>query len=86
MSNSKPQGKIAIVGGGITGVTLGIALLRRGLDIDIYEQAAHFGEIGAGVAFNPAATRAMEICSPDVYQAFEKVATRNQSPEKQQVW
>ncbi|KAI5272571.1 putative salicylate hydroxylase [Aureobasidium subglaciale] len=86
MPDSKPLGKIAIVGGGISGVTLAIALLHRGLDVDIFEQAAHFGEIGAGVAFNPAAARAMKICSSDVYDAFEKVATRNQGEDKQSVW
>lgn len=80
------MGSIAIVGGGISGVTLGIALLQRGIKVQIYEQAKHFGEIGAGVAFNPAATRAMQICSPDVYKAFEAVATMNQSEDKSSVW
>lgn len=77
---------IAIVGGGISGVTLAIALLQRGLKVQIYEQAHAFGEIGAGVAFNPAATRAMHICSPDVYKAFEKVVTKNQWENKKSVW
>jgi salicylate hydroxylase len=86
MTGSKPLGEIAIVGGGISGVTLAIALLERGLDVNVFEQAAHFGEIGAGVAFNPAAARAMKICSQNVHTAFEKVATRNQSEDKQSTW
>jgi len=49
MSTTKPN--LAIVGGGISGVVLAIALLRRGIDVQIYEQAHAFGEIGAGVAF-----------------------------------
>lgn len=85
MSN-KSSPSIAIVGGGISGVVLAIALERRGLNVQIYEQAHKFGEIGAGVAFSPNATRAMRSCSPEIYEAFEKVATRNQSPEKKQVW
>ena len=28
----------------------------------------------------------MKACSPDIYEAFEKVATRNQWPEKKDVW
>ena len=28
----------------------------------------------------------MEACSPEIYKAFEKVNTRNQSPEKKDVW
>ncbi|WVW85586.1 hypothetical protein I302_107624 [Kwoniella bestiolae CBS 10118] len=80
------QPRIAIIGGGISGVCLAIALQKRNLNITIYEQAPKFGEVGAGVAFNPAATRAMKLCSPDIYDAFEKVATRNISREKQKTW
>jgi salicylate hydroxylase len=77
---------IAIVGGGISGVTLAIALLDRGLKVNVYEQASRFGEIGAGVAFNPAAARAMKICSHKIFTAYEKVVTRNQGGEKQDIW
>lgn len=86
MSGKNGIGSIAIVGGGISGVTLAIALKERGIDVQVFEQAKKFGEIGAGVAFNPAATRAMKICSQDVYEAFEKVATGNQSESKKSVW
>ena len=85
MSNNKAI-SIAIVGGGISGVTLGIALIQRGVNVQIFEQAKKFGEIGAGVAFNPAATRAMKLCSDDVYHAFEQVATRNQWEDKKTTW
>lgn len=49
MANQKPH--YAIIGGGIAGISLGIAMLKRNLSVTIYEAAAHFGEIGAGVAF-----------------------------------
>ena len=86
MSAAKPLGKIAIVGGGISGVVLAIALLDRGLNVNVFEQASHFGEIGAGVAFNPAAARAMKICSQKIHTAYEKVATKNQGEDKQSIW
>lgn len=86
MSAQNTAKSIAIVGGGIAGATLAIALVQRGINVQLYEQAKKFGEIGAGVAFNPAATRAMKICSDDVYEAFNKVATRNQSESKKHVW
>jgi len=87
MAARKSQlGRVAIVGGGISGVTLALALVQRGIDIQIYEQAHKFGEIGAGVAFNEAAARAMEVCSPEIYKAFEGVATNNQWPQKKNVW
>jgi salicylate hydroxylase len=50
-------GRIAIVGGGIGGLTLALALRQRGLDAEIYEQAAELSEIGAAVALSANATR-----------------------------
>lgn len=41
MVTGKPT--IAIVGGGISGVALTIALLRRGIDVRLYEQSHAFG-------------------------------------------
>lgn len=78
--------EIAIIGGGIAGVTLAIALRDRGINTTIYEQAHAFGEIGAGVSFTPNAVQAMKICHGGVFEAFDKVCTRNQSPSKQKVW
>ena len=77
---------IAIIGGGIAGITLAIALIKRGINVKIYEQAHAFGEIGAGVSFSPNATQAMEICSDGIYQGFERVATKNQWESKNGVW
>ena len=41
--------KILILGAGIGGTTLALALQRAGLDFVILEQAKAFAEIGAGV-------------------------------------
>lgn len=76
----------AIIGGGIAGLSLGIALHKRGVKVTIYEAAAHFGEIGAGVAFTQNAIEAMKICDKGVYEAFEKVVTSNQWESKKDVW
>lgn len=78
--------RLAIIGGGIAGLTLAIALHHRGINVTIYEQAPKFGEIGAGVSFSPNAVQAMRICHDGVYKAFDKVCTRNQWSSKQQVW
>jgi salicylate hydroxylase len=40
--------RILISGAGIGGLTAALALLQRGFDVDIYEQTATLGEIGAG--------------------------------------
>ncbi|KAH8660361.1 putative salicylate hydroxylase [Xylariales sp. PMI_506] len=72
-----PDGGIAIVGGGIAGVTLALSLIKRGVPCKIYEQGRNFAEIGAGVAFAPNSIRAMKACDPNVYTAFKGVATHN---------
>jgi salicylate hydroxylase len=83
---SRPGLDIAIIGGGIAGLTLAIALHNRGVSFTIYEQAVAFGEIGAGVSFSPNAVRAMECCHHGVTAAFERVCTRNRWESKQRVW
>ncbi|MGS1002072.1 FAD-dependent monooxygenase [Burkholderia glumae] len=49
--------KIAIVGAGIGGLTLAIALREHGIDADIYEQTDELREVGAAVALSSNATR-----------------------------
>jgi salicylate hydroxylase len=50
---------IAIVGGGIGGLTAALALLRHGIDVDIYEQAPELKELGAGVQISSNGTRVL---------------------------
>ena len=49
--------RIAVVGGGIGGLTLALALRQRGLSAKVYEQASELIEIGAAVALSANATR-----------------------------
>ncbi len=48
-----------IIGGGIGGLTAALALLRRGLDVVVYEQAAALKEVGAGVQIGSNGTRVL---------------------------
>jgi 2-polyprenyl-6-methoxyphenol hydroxylase-like FAD-dependent oxidoreductase len=50
---------IAIVGGGIGGLVAALALLRRGIDVDVYEQAPELRELGAGVQISANGTRVL---------------------------
>jgi salicylate hydroxylase len=52
--------QIAIVGGGIGGLTAALALRARGLHATIYEQASELREIGAGVSLFPNATTLLQ--------------------------
>lgn len=45
--------RIAIIGGGIGGLTAGIALQQAGFDAVLYERASAFGEVGAGLSISP---------------------------------
>jgi len=50
--------KIVIIGGGIGGLTAAVALARRGLAAEVYEQAPVLEEVGAGVGLWPNAMAA----------------------------
>jgi len=51
--------RIAIIGGGIGGLTAGIALQQAGLEPVLYERAPAFGEVGAGLSISPNATHGL---------------------------
>jgi salicylate hydroxylase len=46
----RPQ--VLIVGAGIGGLAAALALLQKGFDVDVYEQAPELKEVGAGVAIS----------------------------------
>jgi salicylate hydroxylase len=54
---SKPH--ILITGGGIGGLCAALALLKRGFDVDVYEQAAELKEVGAGLQLSPNGNRVL---------------------------
>jgi len=64
--------RIAIIGGGIGGLTAARALLRRGFEVRVYEAAPELKEIGAGVALGPNAMKALR--SLDLEQPVRAVA------------
>jgi salicylate hydroxylase len=54
------QLQIAIVGGGIGGLTAALALRARGLNVTVFEQAGELREIGAGISLHPNAALLLE--------------------------
>src|SRR3954451_17218260 len=54
---TRPSLDVAVVGGGIGGLTAAIALVRKGIDVTVYEQAPQLLPIGASLALGPNATR-----------------------------
>src|ERR1041385_764028 len=51
--------KVVVIGGGIGGLTTALALLSRGIDVDVFEQAPRLGEVGAGIQISPNGTRVL---------------------------
>jgi salicylate hydroxylase len=51
---------IAIVGAGIAGLSAALALLKRGFNVNVYEQSSALKEVGAGVFIYPNSLRQME--------------------------
>jgi len=51
---------VLVVGGGIGGLSTALAIARTGREVHLVEQAAEFGEIGAGLQVGPNATRILD--------------------------
>lgn len=51
--------RVAIIGGGIGGLSAACALQRQGIVAQVFEQAHELGEVGAGVALSPNSVRLM---------------------------
>ena len=51
--------EVAIVGGGIGGLTAALALIREGIDVEVHEQAPELKELGAGVQISSNGTRVL---------------------------
>ncbi|KQX84459.1 3-hydroxybenzoate 6-monooxygenase [Variovorax sp. Root473] len=60
MTPSKNPPSVLLVGGGIGGMAAALALARLGVTIDLLEQSAVIGEIGAGLQLGPNAFAALD--------------------------
>ena len=66
---------IAIVGGGIAGLSLALGLHQRGIDCDVFESVAEVKEIGVGITLLPHAMR--ELAELGVQDALEAAGIEN---------
>ncbi|OQD79628.1 hypothetical protein PENANT_c047G09382 [Penicillium antarcticum] len=66
---------ITIIGSGISGLVLAAGLLRRGIQVRIYEAALSFSEIGLGLSLGPAAHRAMPLIDPQIRDIYDSLVT-----------
>ncbi|MDD2133503.1 salicylate 1-monooxygenase [Pseudomonas kurunegalensis] len=76
--------EVSIIGGGIAGVALALDLCRHAhLNVQLFESAAAFGEVGAGVSFGANAVRA--IAGLGIGEPYAKIADSTPAPW-QDVW
>ena len=61
MSSSANQAPVLVVGGGIGGLSAALALSRKGIPVQVLEQAPEFTEIGAGIQLGPNVFRMFEV-------------------------
>ena len=66
--------KVVVIGGGIGGLFAANALIARGFQVSVYEQASNLGEVGAGVFLTPNSVRQLQRVS--LGQAVEKFGAR----------
>jgi 2-polyprenyl-6-methoxyphenol hydroxylase-like FAD-dependent oxidoreductase len=68
--------RVAIIGGGIGGLTTAIALRKIGFDVNVYERADELKEVGSGISLWPNAVRSLNKIDPNV---LARLTTRGRS-------
>lgn len=83
MATPSPKFHVAIVGGGLCGISLAIALKKRNVSFTLYESRGSFTEIGAGLNLGPNGLRALQAIEPSLRDKIFALATRNPLPEEE---
>jgi salicylate hydroxylase len=83
MTERDPPFSVAIIGAGIGGLALAIGLVKQNVKCTVYEAAAKFDAVGAGIGLGPNALRAMELMDAKFAQRYDEVKVGNKSPERQ---
>ena len=78
MERTGPSGEVAIVGGGIAGLSLALNLHRRGIACTVYERAPEVKELGVGITLLPHAMREFAALGLDE----ELLAGRHREPAR----
>jgi 2-polyprenyl-6-methoxyphenol hydroxylase-like FAD-dependent oxidoreductase len=72
--------KVVVIGGGIGGTAATLALLRAGIEVELYEQAESQKEFGAGIQISPNAARQLARYGLD--EALDQCGVRPAATER----
>ncbi|XDG08077.1 hypothetical protein ABKA04_007692 [Annulohypoxylon sp. FPYF3050] len=73
--------RVAIIGGGITGIAFALGLQERRVGFTLYERNPAFTETGAGLGFSPNAERALKIINPELDRVHKQLTPRTNLEE-----
>lgn len=84
MANQTPF-NVAIIGAGIGGLALAIGLTHLEVPFTLYESAAAFSAVGAGIGLGPNALNAMDLIDKRFRDQYVSIAIGNATPGKKHV-
>ncbi|KAI9734081.1 MAG: hypothetical protein M1818_007019 [Claussenomyces sp. TS43310] len=85
MKQSESHLDVAIIGAGIGGLALAIGLLHQNVPFTLYEAAAEYATVGAGVGLGPNALRAMDLIDARLKALYDEISTGNLTPDRDHV-
>ncbi|KAL5866413.1 hypothetical protein ACKVWC_011440 [Pyricularia oryzae] len=77
---------IAIVGAGIAGLALAMALHKKGISFTLYEEAKEYSAVGAGIGFAPNGMRTMDLIEPAFRPLYEDICVGNKGQDNQHIF
>ncbi|KAF7715900.1 Uncharacterized protein PECH_005763 [Penicillium ucsense] len=84
--SENPQFRIAIVGAGIAGLALAMALHNQGVSFTMYEEAKEYSTVGAGIGFSPNGMRAIDLIEPAFRPLYEEICVGNKGEDAKHIF
>ena len=63
---------ITVIGAGIGGLALANALLKKGFNVQVYEQAQALRSIGAGLSLTPNGLNSLNVIQPGIVETLKR--------------